>query len=354
MRRRCVIPNRNAEITMTRSHVSLAVLGLVAVGTLILAPTAFFVIFAGALLAVGLAAGGDWLSDRTGLGRGWGVGLFLFGILLALVLITLLFVPAIARQLDELAQSLPAAFEALRARVQTIGWLDDLLSRADPLAGPPEGAGSAAAAAVTTTFGSLANLVIVLIIGIYGAISPGPYRRGLRALLAPSLRPRGDEVMDRCTRTLRRWLGAQLLSMTVVGVLTGLGLWLVGVPLAFLLGLIAGIFAFIPNIGPILAAIPALLLASTSGGTAVLLTLGVFLVVQSLETYLITPMIQQDQVSLPPALLIAMQLLFGVLFGLGGLMLASPLTALGMTLVNQTYRRDYLEREPAPPRRSIA
>jgi predicted PurR-regulated permease PerM len=120
---------------------------------------------------------------------------------------------------------------------------------------------------------------------------------------------------------------------------------LVGLPLALLLGIIAGLLAFIPNIGPIIAAVPAVLLAFMDGGTTVLLVIGVYVLVQTLESYAITPFLQQERVSLPPALVIGMQLLMGVLFGLSGLMFATPIAALGMTLANELYRRDYLDRE---------
>lgn len=331
---------------MNRRHTSLAVLGAVVLALLILSPTAFFVIFAGILLAAGFSGGGDWIAKRLGVGRGWGIAAILLGIIAAMVAVSLFFAPAIAEQIDELTRTLPEAVASLRARLESYEWVDRLLSTAGQ--GLPEGTGAAAAGAFASVLGAAANIAVALIIGIYGAISPGPYRRGFLLLLAPSMRNRAEEVMTACVRVLRRWLGAQLVSMAVVGGLTTIGLWLVGVPLAPLLGLIAGLLGFIPNIGPILSAVPAVLLASTEGGTAALLTVGVFLVVQALESYLITPQIQQDQVSLPPALLIAAQVVFGLLFGLAGLLFAGPLTAVGMTLTNELYRRDYLEREPHP------
>jgi predicted PurR-regulated permease PerM len=149
--------------------------------------------------------------------------------------------------------------------------------------------------------------------------------------------------MDSCANALAHWLGAQLVSMTIVGVLTWLGLWLIGLPLPFVLGLLAALLTFIPNIGPIIAATPAVLLASTQGTTTVVLVILTYLVVQTLESYLITPRLQQESVSLPPALLISSQLFFGVVFGLVGLILATPATVLFMTLTNEVYRKDYLE-----------
>ncbi|OYW49491.1 MAG: hypothetical protein B7Z31_14545, partial [Rhodobacterales bacterium 12-65-15] len=346
---------------MTRRQTSLAVLGGGVLALLVLSPSAFFVIFAGLLLGVGISGAGQWIADRAGLGRGWAVAILLLGILAAAVLVSLLFAPAIAEQIDELTRTLPTAVESLRTRLEQYEWLDRLISSGGG-ASLPEGTGAAAAGALFSVLGAGANILIalaigiygaispgiyrrglLLAIGIYGAISPGIYRRGLLLLVAPSARSRAEEVIAASVKVLRRWFGAQLVSMAVVGVLTTIGLWLVGVPLAPLLGLIAGLLGFVPNIGPILSAVPAVLLASTQGGTAALLTVGVFLVVQALESYLITPKVQQDQVSLPPALLIAAQVVFGLIFGLAGLLFAGPLTAVGMTLTNELYRRDYLE-----------
>jgi predicted PurR-regulated permease PerM len=152
-------------------------------------------------------------------------------------------------------------------------------------------------------------------------------------------------VLTKAAATLSNWLAAQLMAMAVVGVLTGLGLWLIGIPLAFLLGLIAALLAFIPNIGPVIAAVPAILLAFPEGIITVSLVVGVYIFVQTLESYIITPLIQQEKVSLPPAFIIAVQLLLGVLFGLLGLALATPLAALGLTLVRELYVGDYLARE---------
>lgn len=339
---------------MTRRDVSLTVLGLAVAATLILAPDVFFVIFGGLLFGVFLGAGGGWVARHTGLGRGWGITIFALSLVALAVLGTLLILPAVLEQADALAKTLPAAFETIRARLQSYDWLERVVQRAGPGMILSE-SGGAATAAVTSTFGAIGNLVIALFIGIYGAASPDLYRRGLKALLAPSLRHRADQVIDRCATKLQSWLVAQMLAMAVVGLLTWLGLWLVGLPLSFLFGVIAALLTFIPNIGPIIALVPAALLASVEGGTMVLLVIGVYLVVQALESYVITPQIQQDKASLPPALVIAVQLLFAVLFGLPGLIFATPLTALVMTLANEVYRRDYLEWEAqrvAPARSS--
>ena len=224
-------------------------------------------------------------------------------------------------------------------------WGPPLLDRLTPDLFISSEGRTAALSAVSSTFGALGNIVVILFIGLYGALDPSVYRRGLTLLLAPSIRDRGDDVLRATAATLRHWLAAQFMAMTVVGVLTGLGLWVAGVPLAFALGLIAGLLAFIPNIGPVLAIAPALLLALPDGRDAMLIVLAIYVGVQALESYVVTPLLQQEKVSLPPALVIAAQLLFGVLFGILGLALATPIAAALLTITQRAYVRDYLERE---------
>lgn len=332
---------------MNRCIISLTVLAAVFLILLFVAPDVLLIVFAGILFAVFLHSGGDWIAGKTGVSPGIGVGAFLLVVVAALTGSVLAFAPAIAEQFDELTRQVPEAWETLRERVADHSWGERLLERASPEGLFSSAGRTAAMTAVSSTFGVLGNFVIILFIGLYGAISPDIYRTGLLALTAPSLRPRARQVLSRMAQTLRDWLAAQLLAMAVVGVLTALGLWLLGIPLALLLGLIAALLAFIPNIGPVIAAVPAVLLAVPQGTTVVLLVIGVYLAIQTIESYIIVPLIQQEKISLPPALVLGTQLLMGVLFGLLGLALATPLTAILVTLTREAYVTDYLEAEDA-------
>src|SRR5690606_28843893 len=114
-------------------------------------------------------------------------------------------------------------------------------------------------------------------------------------------RPLLRDALETCGRALRLWLLGQLSSMTMIGVLTALGLWLIGVPSALALGLLAALAAFVPYLGPILSALPALLIAFGQGTDALLLTAGLYIAVQQLESYVVTPLIQQRLATLPAA-----------------------------------------------------
>lgn len=331
-----------APVRLTRGQVSILLFATGFVILFLVAPDVILILFAGILFAIFLSSGGDWIARRTGVARGWGVAVVALALLLVLTLILLVALPFLLDQVDQLARAIADAVGSLRSRIERYAWLESMLGRLAPASFLSTG-GTAARIAISSTVGTLGNLVILIFVGLYGAANPAVYRRGTLALFAPELRSRAGEVLDRCVARLRQWLVAQLMSMMIVAVLTWLGLWLVGLPLSFLFGVIAGLLTFIPNIGPILAAVPAVLIATTQSGATVLWVIGVYVVVQALESYLITPRIQQEKTSLPPALLIAAQVFSGVAFGVIGLALASPLTVLAMTLVNETYRRHYLE-----------
>ncbi|MCB1991581.1 MAG: AI-2E family transporter [Geminicoccaceae bacterium] len=313
---------------------------------LVFTPQVPLIVFAGVLFAIFLRGGGAWLAALAGVGTGWGMLVFWLVVIAAFGIAGTLFAPLIVAQLDQLARELPPAIDELRRSIEGTAWGDWLLHSAMPEQLAPAEASGALTSATLGTFGALGSFVIVLIIGIYGAVDPQTYRNGFIALLAPSLRPRGEELMDRAAATLGRWLVGRILSMATVGVLTALGLWMIGVPLAAILGFIAALLAFIPNLGPVLSVVPAVLLALPEGMTTVLLVLAIYTGVQAVESYLVTPLIQQRQVSLPAAFILAVQLLMGILFGLLGLILATPLAALLVMLTREVYVRDWLDAEP--------
>lgn len=336
---------------MRRRTISLLVLVVALLLLLWLVPDVPLLVFAGVLLAVFLRGGGDLIGARLGLPAPLGVLLF---VLLLVVLGTgfaLLAAVPLADQANQLWQQVPRVAEQIQQRIAAYSWGQELLQRLQPEnLSLPSGGGSSAFSALGTTFGALGNFVLFLFIGLYLAVDPGLYRRGIELLVAPSLRPKTRAVFEEAGETLRGWLGAQLISMAAVGLLMGLGFWLLGLPLAVLLGTIAALLAFIPNIGPVIAAVPAVLLGLESGLSGAFAVLGVYIAVQTAESYLITPYVQRRSVDLPPVLTITVQVAMGMLYGIMGLALATPLAALGLMLVRRLYVEGYLEQEPAPER----
>lgn len=193
--------------------------------------------------------------------------------------------------------------------------------------------------------GILANVVIIIFLGIFFAASPSGYRDGFLKLLPVVKRSRVGQVLAEAGHALRWWLLGQLASMVLVAVSIGLMLFLVGIPNAILLGMLAGLLNFIPFLGPILAAIPVLLAAMPEGLAILALVMGLFVIIESIEGYLVNPIIQKRAVYLPPAWSLAALVIFGALFGGIGVALATPLLAVARILVLRLYVEDVLERQ---------
>ena len=337
---------------MSRSFVSLAVLIAAFLVALLLAPTILLTVFAGILMALFLHGGADLIERWTGLPEWLSLTLFCVIIVGVLSLFFGFAAPVLLEQVRELATRLPEAIRSVRDRLQDIPWLDNILEDVNPedLATQATQTGGTALSALMGLIGSLGTFVIILFIGLYLSISPRPYINGFVRLFAPEYRPRVRSVLTQAGVALRGWLGAQLAAMTVIGILTWLGLWALGVPLAPVLGLIAGLFAFIPNLGPIIGATPAVLLALTSGVGLALWVIALTIAIQTLESYVLTPQLQKETVDLQPAFTISVQVFFGLLFGTMGLALATPIAAAAQRVIRIFYVERYLEgRSPHPP-----
>jgi predicted PurR-regulated permease PerM len=155
-------------------------------------------------------------------------------------------------------------------------------------------------------------------------------------------RGRAAEVLDELGYSLRWWLVGQLVSMVVLSTQLTLGLWLLGVPLAFTLGFLAALLTFVPYVGAVISTIPAVLIAWTESGSMALAVLALYIVVQNLEGYAITPIIHQKAVHIPPAVTLFSQMLMGIMWGALGVVLATPLAAVALVLVRKIYVEDVL------------
>ncbi|NEU10582.1 AI-2E family transporter [Methylobacterium sp. BTF04] len=213
-----------------------------------------------------------------------------------------------------------------------------LLSEAGSVLGP-------AASVVIGLFGALGNVLVIVFLGLSVAADPGAYRDGAVRFVPPRHRERATALLDGMGETLRHWLFGQLITMTAIFVCTWAGLAFLGIGGALILGLQAGLLAFIPTIGPLIAGAVIILAALASGTTALLGAIGVYLVVQCLESYGLTPFIQKRALDIPPATIFAGQLVLGVLFGLWGIALALPLMAVIKVLLAQLYIEDTLHED---------
>lgn len=310
----------------------------------------FLLIFAGILLAIFLCALSDWLSQHAPLSRGWSLAIVVIVLVSVIGLFGWLLAPSLAEQIDELSQTLPRSIQKLRQSVEQYGWGRRILDRTpsfEDLMPDKSDVLAKATGVFSTTFGLIVNVVVILFVGLYLAVNPKLYKEGFVHLFPLRKRQRISEVLDAVGSTLRWWLLGKVIAMILIGSLTTAGLWLLDVPLALTFGVLSALFTFIPNIGPPLAILPAILLALTVSPTRALYVLLLYLVIQTVESYLLTPLLQQRVVSLPPALTISAQILMAVLLGGLGLALATPLTAVSLVLVKMLYVEDVLNANSA-------
>ena len=200
---------------------------------------------------------------------------------------------------------------------------------------------------LTMSTRALEGLAIMLITGVYLAAQPALYRRGVISLFPPGAHRRVAETFDEIGGALRLWLIGQLIQMLLIGALASLAVWIIGVPSPLALGLIAAVGEFVPYLGPILAAIPAALVALTKSGDAALWTLAAYLVIHQIEGNLVIPLVQRHLVAIPPAIMllgiVAITYLFGPIF----ILFAAPMAVVIFAAINLLYIRDTLGEKTA-------
>ncbi|MFW5708823.1 MAG: AI-2E family transporter [Chloroflexota bacterium] len=311
---------------------------------LFVAPSVLPLVFISILIAVLLNDLARPLKNQFGIAQRWSVLLVIATFIAATAIFVIFVGPQIASQFDQLVATIPESLRQLEESLRQYEWGAQLLAGIEQM---PRDGGTAdifsqLTGVFSTAFGWLTNAVLILVAGIYMALEPDLYiKNGLR-LVTPKYRERAADVVEEAHDILRRWLIARLISMIIVGILTFIGLTLVGMPLALSLSVIAGLLSFIPNIGPILSAIPAILVGLTQNLSLGLLAILVYTSVQQIENYLITPQVERQTMSLPPALVMLTQILLSLLFGWLGLLIAAPLVAVGIVLTKSLYVEEIL------------
>lgn len=300
-------------------------------------------VFGGILFALFLRGVSDQLRRVLPLPAKYTLAIVLVSLAALLGLGTWLLGSAVADQLSELARAVEESWGKVQERLAQYEWGQRLVDSMPGVTALTRGESlSRVTSLFSTSVGAVLSLVVILFTGIYLAFDPDLYRRGLLRLAPREQRARMSEVLDALGSALRGWLVSQAFSMVVVGTATTAGLWMLGTPLPLSLGLIAFLFTFVPYIGPIAAAVPALLVAITVGPTHALYVGLLYFAVQMVEGNLLTPLVQQRMVQLPPAITIISQVLAGVILGTPGVVFATPLAACGLVLVKMLYVEDTL------------
>ncbi|QDV40479.1 hypothetical protein Enr13x_02850 [Stieleria neptunia] len=338
---------------------------------LIVASEIVLILFLGVLFGVFLTKLSGWISARSPVGYRGALAIVVVSLLLGLAGSATFFFVQVNEQVEKASEridegirelrSLVGRYPALKSTLASTPIVSDALGvegddknrnnsgsseqsgiQLGSIPEPVKQAARSVGQMFRTTFGLVVNSLLIFFVGLFLAISPGGYRDGVVHLVPESKRTRVAEVLDTTSETLWRWLIGRFGSMLVTGVGAFLLLLVLGIPMAGTLGMLTALLTFVPNIGAAIALGLAILFALPQGVGSVGAVIGGYVALQLFESYVVTPLIQQKAVSLPPALLISFQAVMGVLFGFIGAAVASPLLATGKTMVEMLYVEDYL------------
>ena len=331
-----------------------------------------FLIFAGMLLGVGLNAMTQLLGRNERMPQPLRLAIVCLTLAVLLSGVLVLGGATIAQQATVLSNTIKSQLSTVKSYLEKkgvdtsyfdLGTAETTSDSSNPPASgttnPPHNLPSASALAssggaivsqtlkvLLGTVSAVGNFFIVLFLGLAFAAQPSIYREGLIFMAPAKYRKPTIEIVDRIGETLERWLLAQLLTMFAVFAVTWIGLELIGIPSSFILGIQAGLLAFIPTVGALIGGLIVVLASLASGWVAALSAFILFLGVHALESYVLTPIIQRQALDIPPATLFAFQILLGVVFGIWGLALALPLMAIAKVMIDY-FKSDEAAADPA-------
>jgi predicted PurR-regulated permease PerM len=276
------------------------------------------------------------IRKYLGAGNKWSLALSIIINLLIIGLFTWFVGYRLQGQVAALAETLPNTIDNAKNRLDqtTLGSkILDYMNRS----GNTEKTVQIARRFFSSTFGILSDVYIILLMGIFFTAAPLLYKKGIVKLMPARAKNRAEQLLNELHEVLSNWLKGEIFGFMFIAVLTGLGLWALGMPLILTLALIAGLLNFIPNFGPFIALVPAVLLALMEGTNTALLVVGLYTLIQVVQSAVTQPLIQEKMIKLPPALIIFGQVAMGLLAGFWGVLLATPVVALLMTVVNRLY-----------------
>jgi predicted PurR-regulated permease PerM len=306
--------------------------------------------FAGVLVAVVLNAAARFIAGRTPLPYGLALTLVVLVVLAGLAGTGWILGGQIAAEAEEFGEMVPEVAAEVQGWLAQHVWGQWVLEQLPGGGDGGEGGGSedggmggtgAALSALAALSSAFTYLLVAVFVGLFGAANPRIYIDGIIGLTPARHREGMSELLAELGHTLRRWLLGQFMAMVLIGVSTGVVLWLFGVRLALVVGIIVGLLSFIPYLGPIIGVIPVVIVAGPEGATTLLWVLLAYTAVQMVEGYGITPLIFERTVYLPPVFTIITQMLLGAVLGMKGIVLATPLAAVVLVL-SRAYRRDIL------------
>ena len=321
------------KIWITGGIIALIVLVLLFIGATF---NVLLLLLAGVLIAVFFRGLSGLILKKTKWKEGVTLAVSIIGTLVLIALVFWLIGAKVQTQVAELSQALPETIQKAKSELNKSS-LGQTVVRRLSSPGAQKNMQSMAQKFFRSSFGILGDLYVVLFIGIFFTAAPQAYKKGIVKLVPVKERQKANDVLDKVGLNLKKWLKGQLFAMLVVFVLTAVGLAIIGVPMWLALALIAGILNFIPNFGPLIAMVPAVLVALLQSPATALWVAILYVLVQVAESNFITPMVQHRMINIPPALVIIAQLFIAPLTGGWGLVLATPLMVIVIVLVQELW-----------------
>jgi predicted PurR-regulated permease PerM len=299
----------------------------------------FLLILAGTLISIFFRGVSDFIKRKTKWKEKVCVIISILGTLLVVAGLFWLIGAKVQTQVNDLVETLPKTIENVQQKMNNSALGEEVIDKLSTKKSTDKFQ-VFAGQFFQSTFGVFADVYVILFIAIFFTVAPQTYINGMVQLIPVKGQKKANEVIDKLSRQLRNWLKGKLFSMFIVFVLTAIGLAVIGIPLWLVLALLAGLISFIPNFGPLLALIPAVLVALMQSPQTALLVVGLYAFIQFVESNFITTLVQQKLLDLPPALIIIAQLLMGALTGGWGLILATPIIVIVIVLVQELYIKE--------------
>lgn len=318
--------------------ITAGIIALIVVVLLLLKATfsVLLLILAGSLIAVYFRGLSGLIERKTKWKRPVCLVISIAGSLILIALLFWLIGAKVQAQIAEMSDTLPKTIEKTKQQLSQSSLGKKIVAKLSS-SDTQQQAQSLVQTFFKSTFGVLGDIYVVLFIGIFFTASPKIYKKGIIKIIPPQSKQQAESVLNKIGDNLKKWLKGKLFAMLVVFVLTSIGLVFIGMPMWLTLALIAGILNFIPNFGPLIALIPAVLIAFLQGPSTALWVAVLYIAVQVAESNFITPMVQQKLISIPPALIIIAQMLMAPLTGGWGLVLATPLMVILIVIVQELY-----------------
>ncbi len=314
-----------------------AALVVVATALVVWEGRTLLVVLAGVLAALALRGPSRWIAEKARVPYPAALATLVAAVLVTVGLALYFLGAGLSRQADAFAEQVPAAWGSMVDALKQKPALARLAPAIDRQVPPPFPTGATLLSGAGGVLEAVGALVVVFFVAVYGAASPDAYGRVVLALVPSARRDEARAVLDDIGASLTRWLGGRAVAMVIVGVIVASGLYAMRIPLAGILGIVAGWLTFVEYLGAFVSAAPALLLALSKGPGYALGVAALFLVAHVLEGYVLTPFLVRSTVRIPPGYTLSAQLVMGSIFGVVGLTFATPVTLVATLLVKHLY-----------------